>query len=194
MHIGYARVSTDDQQLHLQLDALTTADCTQIFHDEGISGAQVQRPGLDAALAALTPGDVLVVWRLDRLGRSMTHLVTVIEELLDRQVGFRALCDGAIDTTSASGELIFHIFSALAQFERRLIQERPRAGLAAARARGKKGGRQPRHVGEPRVRMAYTMYVDQRLSVADICQTLRISQATFYRYVALGRRVAERVG
>jgi DNA invertase Pin-like site-specific DNA recombinase len=124
----------------------------------------------------------------------MTHLVTVIEELRSRQVGFRALCDGAIDTTSASGELIFHIFSALAQFERRLIQERTRAGLAAARARGKKGGRQPRHAGEPRVCMAYTMYVDQHLSVADICQTLRISQATFYRYVALGRRAAERVG
>jgi DNA invertase Pin-like site-specific DNA recombinase len=106
-------------------------------------------------------------------------------------VGFRALCDGAIDTTSASGELIFHIFSALAQFERRLIQERTRAGLAAARARGKKGGRQPRHADEPRVRMAYTMYVDQRLSITDICQTLRISQATFYRYVALGKRAAE---
>jgi DNA invertase Pin-like site-specific DNA recombinase len=120
----------------------------------------------------------------------MTHLVTVIEALRSRQVGFRALCDGAIDTTSASGELIFHTFSALAQFERRLIQERTRAGLAAARARGKKGGRQPRHAGEPRVRMAYTM-VDQRLSVADICQTLRISQATFYRYVALGKRAAE---
>jgi DNA invertase Pin-like site-specific DNA recombinase len=120
----------------------------------------------------------------------MTHLVTVIEELLGRQVGFRALCDGAIDTTSASGELILHIFSALAQFERRLIQERTRAGLAAARARGKKGGRQPRHAGEPRVRMAYTMYVDQRLSVAEICQTLRISQATFYRYVVAGAKLS----
>jgi Resolvase, N terminal domain len=109
----------------------------------------------------------------------------------ENQVGFRALCDGAIDTTSASGELIFHIFSALAQFERRLIQERTRAGLAAARTRGKKGGRQPRHAGEPRVRMAYTMSVDQQLSVADICQTLRISQATFYRYVALEKRAAE---
>lgn len=123
--------------------------------------------------------------------RASDHLVSVIEELRGRHVGFRALCDGAIDTTSASGELIFHIFSALAQFERRLIQERTRAGLAAARARGKKGGRQPRHADEPRVRMAYTMYVDQRLSVADICQTLRISQATFYRYVALGKRVPE---
>ena len=190
--IGYARVSTTDQDLSLQLEALRQAGCRDawIFRDT-ISGARTARPGLEACLRALEPGDTLVVWRLDRLGRSMTHLVSVIEELLSRQVGFRALCDGAIDTTSASGELIFPIFSALAQFERRLIQERPRAGLAAARARGKTGGRQPRQAGEPRVGMAYTMYVDQRLSVADICQTLRISQATFYRYVALGKRAAE---
>ena len=121
----------------------------------------------------------------------MTHLVSIIAELLKRQVGFRALCDGAIDTTTASGELVFHIFSALAQFERRLIQERTRAGLAAARARGKHGGRTPRHADEPRVRTAYTMYLDQRLTITEICQTLRISQATFYRYVALGKRAAE---
>jgi DNA invertase Pin-like site-specific DNA recombinase len=190
--IGYARVSTTDQDLSLQLAALRQAGCRDawIFRDT-TSGARTARPGLEACLQALEPGDTLMVWRLDRLGRSMTHLMSVIEELLGRQVGFRALCDGAIDTTSASGELIFHIFSALAQFERRLIQERTRAGLAAARARGKKGGRQPRHAGEPRVRMAYTMYVDQQLSIADICQTLRISQATFYRYVALGKRAAE---
>jgi DNA invertase Pin-like site-specific DNA recombinase len=152
--IGYARVSTTDQDLSLQLDALRHAGCREawIFRDT-TAGARTARPGLEACLRALEPGDTLVVWRLDRLGRSMTHLVTVIEELLGRQVGFRALCDGAIDTTSASGELIFHIFSALVQFERRLIQERTRAGLAAARARGKKGGRQPRHAGEPRVRI-----------------------------------------
>ena len=193
--IGYARVSTADQDLGLQLEALRQAGCRDawIFRDI-TSGVRTARPGLEACLRALGPGDTLVVWRLDRLGRSMTHLVTVIEELLERQVGFRALCDGAIDTTTASGELIFHIFSALAQFERRLIQERTRAGLAAARARGRTGGRKPRRAEEPRVRMAYTMYVDQHLSVADICQTLRISQATFYRYVALGRRATERLG
>lgn len=190
--IGYARVSTADQDLGLQLEALRHAGCQDawIFRDI-TSGVRTTRPGLEACIQALGPGDTLVVWRLDRLGRSMTHLVTVIEELLSRQVGFRALCDGAIDTTTASGELIFHIFSARAQCERRLIQERPRAGLAVARARGKKGGRKPRRAEEPRVRMAYTMYVDQHLSVAEICQTLRISQATFYRYVALGRRAAE---
>jgi DNA invertase Pin-like site-specific DNA recombinase len=121
----------------------------------------------------------------------MAHLVSVIEELLRRQVGFRSLCDGALDTTTASGELVFHIFSALAQFERRLIQERTRAGLAAARARGKKGGRKRLRPEEPRVRMAATMYGDPRLTVADICHTLRISPATFYRYVALGRRALD---
>jgi DNA invertase Pin-like site-specific DNA recombinase len=121
----------------------------------------------------------------------MVHLVTVIDELLGRQVGFRSLCDGAIDTTTASGELVFHLFSALAQFERRLIQERTRAGLAAARARGKHGGRQPLRPEDPRVRMASMMYGDQRLTVPEICRTLRISPATFYRYVALGRRAAD---
>jgi DNA invertase Pin-like site-specific DNA recombinase len=141
-------------------------------------------------LHALRPGDTLLVWRLDRLGRSMPHLVAVIEELRGRQVGFRSLGDGAIDTTT-SGELVFHIFSALAQFERRLIQERTRAGLAIARVRGKRGGRKPLSPEAPRVQMAYTLYADQRLTVPDICHTLRISQATFYRYVAIGRQAAE---
>jgi len=189
--IGYARVSTSEQDLHLQREALRGAGCSDewIFWDIA-SGARTARPGLEACLQALHPGDTLLVWRLDRLGRSMAHLVTVIEELRGRQVGFRSLGDGAIDTTTASGELIFHIFSALAQFERRLIQERTRAGLAVARARGKKGGRTPLGAEEPRVRMAYTMYADQSLSVLDICHVLRISQATFYRYVALGRQAA----
>ena len=118
----------------------------------------------------------------------MAHLVTLIEDLRQRQVGFRSLGDGAIDTTTASGELVFNIFSALAQFERRLIQERTQAGLAAARARGQKGGRRPVRSDNPRVRMACAMYADQSLTAAEICQTLGISPATFYRYVALGRR------
>ena len=190
--IGYARVSTAEQDLGLQLAALRRAGCSDahIFCDTA-SGARMARPGLEACVHALEPGDTLVVWRLDRLGRSMTHLVTLIQELLQRHVSFRSLSDGAIDTTTASGELVFHIFSALAQFERRLIQERTHAGLAVARARGKKGGRTPRRAAEPRVRMAYTMYVDQNLTVLDICRVLRISQATFYRYVTLGRRAAE---
>lgn len=190
--IGYARVSTADQDLQLQLEALQHAGCRedQIFRDVA-SGAHTARPGLEACVHALAPGDTLVVWRLDRLGRSMVHLVTVIAELLRQQVGFRSLCDGAIDTTTASGALIFYLFSALAQFERRLIQERTRAGLAAARARGKHGGRRPLRPEDPRVRMAYTMYGDQRLTVPEICHSLRLSPATFYRYVALGRRTAD---
>jgi DNA invertase Pin-like site-specific DNA recombinase len=131
--VGYARVSTSEQDVSLQWEALRRAGCQepQIFCDTA-SGAYAARPGLEACLRALAPGDLLVVWRLDRLGRSMAHLVTLIEGLLQRQVGFRSLSDGAIDTTTASGELVFHIFSALAQFERRLIQERTRAGLAVA--------------------------------------------------------------
>src|SRR5258708_9352616 len=141
--IGYARVSTADQDLQLEIEPWQHVGCrdAQICRDVA-SGAHTARPGLEACVHALAPGDTLVVWRLDRLGRSMVHLVTVIEELLRRQVGFRSLCDGAIDTTTASGELVFPRFSALAQFERRLLQERTRAGLAAARARGKHGGRQ----------------------------------------------------
>ena len=139
---GYARVSTDDQNLALQLDALTKhgIPASQIFRDK-LSGARCDRPGLTKCINTLVSGDILVVWRLDRLGRSMRHLITLVEDLRDRGIGFRSLQEGAIDTTSASGELIFNIFSALAQFERRLIQERTKAGLAVARARGRRAGR-----------------------------------------------------
>ena len=187
--IGYARVSTSDQDVRLQWEALRRAGCQEplIFCDTA-SGAQTARPGLEACLRALAPGDLLVVWRLDRLGRSMTHLVTLIEGLLQRQVGLRSLSDGAIDTTTASGELVFHIFSALAQFERRLIQERTRAGLAAARARDRSGGRRALQSGDPRVQLAYTMYIDHHWTIDELCDTLSISRATCYRYVALARR------
>jgi DNA invertase Pin-like site-specific DNA recombinase len=120
----------------------------------------------------------------------MLHLVTVIADLGQRQVAFQSLSDGAIDTTTATGELVFHMFSALAQFERRLIQERTRAGLVAARARGKHGGRQPLRADAPQVRMAHTLSRDPRLTVPEICQHLHISRATFYRYVALARQTA----
>jgi DNA invertase Pin-like site-specific DNA recombinase len=145
-------------------------------------------------LQALAPGDTLIVWRLDRLGRSMLHLVTVIAELGQRQVGFRSLGDGALDTTTATGELVLHIFSALAQFERRLIQERTRAGLAAARARGKHGGRRPLWAEAPQVRMAQILAADRRLTVSEICKSLRISRPTFYRYVALARQASAGTG
>jgi len=183
---GYARVSTGDQDLGLQVDALQKAGCLDdlIFTDK-VSGVRTARPGLDACLEQLKSGDTLVVWRLDRLGRSMPHLVTLVTKLLDKNIGFRSLQDGAIDTTTASGELMFNIFSSLAQFERRLIQERTKAGLAAARSRGKQGGRKPILSNDPRVKTAKKMHKDHSLGIDEICQTLKISRATFYRYLAI---------
>ena len=140
MQMGYARISTDEQNLNLQIDALEAAGCERIFRDEGITGAAINRPGLDEALSALQSGDILTVWKLDRLGRSLPHLIAVIEALAVRGVGFRSLSE-AIDTTTAGGKLIFHIFGALAEFERSLIAERTKAGLQAARKRGKRLGR-----------------------------------------------------
>src|SRR5207244_4410870 len=133
----------------------------------------------------LKPGDTLLVWRLDRLGRSLRHLIDLVEGMRQRGVGFKSICDGAIDTTTASGELIFHIFTALAQFERRLVQERTKAGLTAARARGRNGGRPPIPADHPSVVAAKKMHADKTMPVTDICKTLRISRPTLYRYVAL---------
>ena len=193
--IGYARVSTGDQDLRLQLDALKTAGCRDVdIYTDKASGARASRPGLDACIAALGPGDTLVVWRLDRLGRSMPHLVGLVglvEELLGKGIGFRSLQDGAIDTTTASGELMFNIFSSLAQFERRLIQERTHAGLAAARARGRLGGRKPIRADDPRVVTAKRLHKDRSLSIDQLCKTLGISRPTFYRYLALPDNVSE---
>lgn len=143
MLIGYARVSTDDQKLHLQRDALKAAGCGRVFEDRGLSGADARRPGLATALDAVGEGDTLVVWRLDRLGRSMTDLLALVEGLRQKGAGFRSLME-AMDTTTPGGELVFHVFAALAQFERRLTVERVRAGLAAARLRGRVGGRPPK--------------------------------------------------
>lgn len=140
--IGYARVSTPEQDMSLQIDALERAGCSRIFQDVA-SGAKAERKGLDEALAYLRPGDTLVVWKIDRLGRSLAHLVGVVEDLRSRGIGFRSLTDPGMDTTTASGALIFHIFGALAAFERELIRERTKAGLAVAAARGRRGGRRP---------------------------------------------------
>jgi len=180
--LGYARVSTDDQNLSLQIDDLKKAGCSKIFKDK-ISGAKTERKGLDECLSQLQAGDTLMVWRIDRLGRSLKHLVEVVTDLKDRGVKFKSLMDGAIDTTSASGELIFNIFGCLAQFERRLIQERTKAGLVAARARGKLGGRKPISSDDKKVVMAKKLNSDKTLSVLDICGMLKISRASFYRYV-----------
>ncbi|PMM00622.1 invertase [Vibrio kanaloae] len=184
--IGYARVSTDEQELHLQIDALVTEGCVEkhIFTDK-VSGAKSDRPGLEACISTLQEGDILVVWRLDRLGRSMSHLISLIESLMQRGVGFKSIQDGAIDTTTASGELMFNIFGALAQFERRLIQERTNAGLKAARARGRLGGRPKVKSSNSKVQMAKQMHQNKTLSIDSICESLSISRATFYRYLVL---------
>ena len=167
--IGYARVSTNDQDLQLQLDALKKAGVAKehIFTDK-ISGARSERPGLEKCLSCLKKGDTLLVWRLDRLGRSMPHLVSLIEDLRVKGIGFKSICDGAIDTTTASSELIFNIFSSLAQFERRLIQERTRAGLESARARGRTGGRKKLENTDPKVQMAKKMHKDHSMSIDNM--------------------------
>ncbi len=142
MKIGYARVSTDEQRLDLQMEALKRAGCTRIYQDHGVSGLSFSRPGLDAALRVLKEGDMLVVWRLDRLGRSLSHVVEFVEKLGERKVEFRSLSEN-IDTGSSGGRLIFHVMAALAEFERSLISERTRAGMRAARERGQHLGRRP---------------------------------------------------
>lgn len=179
--VGYARVSTGGQDLSLQLDALQKHGVPKelIFTDKA-SGAKYERPGMDACIKALRSGDILLVWRLDRLGRSVRHLVTLIDQLKALGVGFRSVCDGAINTTTPSGQLIFHVFSALAQFERQLIQERTNAGLAAARARGRIGGRPLIRFTNPRVSLARKLYRDVTVNVDDICTTLKMSRSTLY--------------
>ena len=181
--IGYARVSTAEQDTALQTDALRKAGCERIFEDTA-SGAKAERPGLTAALAYLRDGDVLAVWRLDRLGRSLPHLIDTIGELDVRGVGFRSLTE-SIDTTTSGGRLIFHVFGALGQFERDLIRERTHAGLAAARARGRKGGRPPA-LSPDQVKAARRMYEQNEMTVAKIGAVLGVSRATIYR--ALNRQ------
>ncbi len=186
MLIGYARVSTQEQTLSLQQDALTQAGCTRLFTDQ-ISGSKAERPGLDEALAFLRTGDVLVVWRLDRLGRSLGHLIETITALSQRGIGFKSLTE-QIDTTTPSGKLVFHVFGALAEFERDLIRERTQAGLSAARARGRVGGR-PKALQDPKkLAMVQRLYDDPNTSIDEICRTLRISRTTLYRYVKPGNR------
>lgn len=184
--IGYARVSKGEQNLNLQLDALTEYGCLKknIFIDK-ISGSKSERPGLSNCLTSLQEEDTLVIWRLDRLGRSLKHLIEVIEDLHERNIFFKSINDGHIDTTTASGELIFNIFSSLAQFERRLIQERTKAGLKAARARGKLGGRPPMSPNNPKVIAAKQMHKNLNIDINEICKELDISKPTLYRYLSM---------
>jgi DNA invertase Pin-like site-specific DNA recombinase len=179
MLIGYARVSTQDQNLDLQKDALHKAGCEQIYEDR-VSGTKARRPGLEQAFSHLREGDTFVVWRLDRLGRSLRHLIDTVTELQEKGIGFKSLTEN-IDTTTTGGRLVFNIFSSLAQFEAEIIRERTLAGLQAARARGRRGG--PKHkLTDEQVQMAQTLY-DTQMPVNEICNTLGISRSTFYRYV-----------
>src|SRR5947209_11403480 len=172
MYVGYARVSTQDQTLDLQKDALEKIGCSKIFTDTA-SGAQTERKGLEEALEFLREGDTLVVWKLDRLGRTLKHLIETVTDLSQRNVGFKSLTE-SIDTTTSNGRLIFNIFASLAEFERDLIRERTKAGLAAARARGRVGGR-PKTLTPKKVAIAQALYNDKTNSIDDICNTLTIS-------------------
>ncbi len=187
MLIGYARVSKADgsQVLDLQIDALVEAGVPEhrIYQDR-VSGKTSQRPGLDACLKPLQPGNTLVVWKLDRLGRDLKHLINTIDELRQRQVGFKVLSGAGaeIDTTTANGRLVFAVFAALAEYERELIAERTRAGLQAARARGRMGGR-PRKMDKTTLHMAMTAMSDPKACAKEVAQKLGMTTATLYTYV-----------
>ncbi len=184
MKIGYARVSTQDQHPALQLDALQAAGCAKVFVEQA-SGAQRDRPQLQAALDYLRPGDTLVVWKLDRLARSLKQLIETMERLAAREIGFHSLTE-AIETTTAGGRLVFHIFASLAEFERAIIRERTRAGLDAARARGRTGGRPPA-LTTRELTAARAMLADPALTVAEVAQQLRVAPSTLYRHLPGGR-------
>lgn len=180
MLIGYARVSTDDQNLNLQHDALKNAGCEKIFDDQ-ITGSKIQRPGLDAMLEFARTGDVIVVWRLDRLSRSLKDLIEMVALLDSKKIGLRSLHE-SVDTSSSSGKLIFHIFGALAEFERNLIRERTYAGLQAARARGRKAGR-PKKLNLEKEKLAHDLYNEKTRSIKQICDLIGVSKPTLYKYL-----------
>ena len=180
MKIGYARVSTHDQNLNLQKDALEKAGCEKIYVDE-ISGTAARREGLEKAKEILRKGDILIVWRLDRLGRSIRDLIDWVTRLEEEGIGFKSLQE-LIDTTTSSGKLVFHIFAALAEFERNLIRERTNAGLAAARARGKLGGRKKSLTANEQKR-AVEMYNRKNHTVQQICKMMNITKPTLYAYI-----------
>jgi DNA invertase Pin-like site-specific DNA recombinase len=181
MKIGYVRVSKQEQHEALQIDALKEAGCEKWFVDK-MTGSKAERKGLDEALAYVRPGDTFVVWKLDRAGRSLTHLIELLKGLQEHGIEFISLTE-QIDTTTPGGKLIFHLMGALAEFERDLIRERTNAGLAAARARGRIGGRPRKLKTNGKVALARRMFADQSHSIPEICAALGISRATLYRYV-----------
>lgn len=180
--IGYARVSTEDQHLDLQRDALQQAGC-HLVYEETASGKNAARPELEQCRKALRSGDTLVVWRLDRLGRSLPDLVQIVAELERSGIGFESLTE-KIETNSATGKLVFHLFAALAEFERSLIRERTHAGLAAARARGRSGGRKPK-LGEKQVREIKVLLRDANIQVSEVARRYGVSRTTLYKYVGI---------
>ncbi len=180
MLIGYARVSTIEQNLDLQIDALKNAGCKKLYDDK-ISSSKLNRPGLNDALDDLRPGDTLVVWKLDRLGRSLRNLIELINDLQEKGIMFRSIQDG-IDTSSSIGQFFFHITGAFAELERNLIRERTRAGLDAARARGRKGGRKP-ILSTKQIQMMLEIYNARCTPIAEICEQFKISRKTCYRYI-----------
>jgi len=186
MLIGYARVSTNEQNLDLQRDALLKAGVSpkDIYTDK-ITGVKADRPGLTLALSHLRPGDTLVVWRLDRLGRSLKHLIETVTTLKEQGISFKSLTEN-IDTSTATGTLVFQIFGALAEFERNLIKERTVAGLQAARTRGRTGGRPKQNPEARKIALAKKLYHENSLSIPDILRTLNISKSTLYRWVHAG--------
>jgi DNA invertase Pin-like site-specific DNA recombinase len=188
MLIGYARVSTRDQKAHLQLDALREAGCEKIF-EETASGGRRDRPELNAALEFMRAGDTLVVWKLDRLARSTRQLLETVELLSKRQMGFKTVTQD-IDTTNAGGRLIFTVFGAIAEFEREIIRERTRAGLDAARSRGRKGGR-PRSLSDKDLKQARALLTDPEITVEDIARRFGVGPSTLYRYLPAARQVAQ---
>ena len=186
MLVGYARVSTQDQKPALQLDALKQADCEKIF-EEKASGAKRDRPELQALLDYVREGDTIVVWKLDRLARSLRQLIETVEDLESRGIGLRSLTE-SIDTSSSGGRLIFHIFGALAEFERTVIRERTMAGLVAAKARGRVGGR-PRALDDDDIAAAKAMLKQADITAKDVAKRLGVSVATLYRYLPAARAV-----
>jgi DNA invertase Pin-like site-specific DNA recombinase len=183
MLIGYARVSKNEQNLDLQRDALIKAGCTEknIFTDK-ITGTKADRIGLAEAMTHLRAGDTFAVWRLDRLGRSLKHLIETVTKLQEQKIAFKSITEN-IDTSTATGQLVFHIFGALAEFERNLIRERTIAGLDAARSRGRLGGRPELKASSSKVAMAKKLYADKTNEISEICKILHISRATLYRYI-----------
>jgi DNA invertase Pin-like site-specific DNA recombinase len=190
MNIGYARVSTEEQNLDLQIQALEAAGCDVVFRDHGASGATRDRPGLAQALSRLREGDVLVVWKLDRLGRSLPHLVEVVDSLRQRGIGFRSLQE-QIDTTSAGGRFYFHMLAALAEFERAMISERTKAGMAAAKRNGKHVGR-PRKLSDLQIRRARESIASGRETRTEVAARLGVDMATLRRALGTGGEPAHR--